>query len=78
MGYAVLTTCLSPFYVILGMKQRAEIRQKYNLEGGGCSDYWRSLCCSCCTLIQEEREVIERTRATTNHGYQAPNGMVYN
>lgn len=76
MGYAVLATCLSPFYVILGMNQRAEIRGRYNLEGSGCGDYCRALCCSCCSLVQEEREIIDRAKKA-NQGYQAPGGMVY-
>lgn len=78
MAFAALATCFSPLYIFLGMKQRAEIRQTYNLTGSGCSDYWLTFCCSCCSMIQEEREVLKKVNALNiNKGYQAPKEMVY-
>lgn len=77
-GYAALAFCFSPLYVILGMRQRGEIRRTYNLAGGGCSDYWLSLCCQCCSMAQEELEVVKRADSLTAVGYQSPDGMVYN
>lgn len=78
MGYAALAFFLSPLEVILGMQQRAEIREKYGLAGGGCSDYWLQLCCTWCAQVQEEREVAMRTAADSALvGYQSPGGMVY-
>ncbi|KAI5837176.1 PLAC8 family-domain-containing protein [Morchella snyderi] len=78
MGFGCLVACLPPLYFIMGMRQRAEIRERYNIAGGGCGDYWRSLCCSCCSLIQEEREVRDRQKEkNVARGYQKPQGMVY-
>jgi len=79
MGYAALCTCLPPFNFILGLMQRREIKRKYNLEGSGCGDCCKTFCCGCCALIQEENEVLSRTKKTQamGGGYQAPGGMHY-
>jgi Cys-rich protein (TIGR01571 family) len=77
MAYAALTVCV-PLYFILGMLQRSEIRQKYNLKGSGCGDCCRACCCTCCALIQEENEVVAKTKKQ-NEGsaYQSMGGMHY-
>lgn len=78
MGYAALAFFCSPLQVILGIQQRGEIREKYGLAGGGCSDCWLQLCCTWCAQVQEEREVMMRTAADrVPVGYQSPGGMVY-
>jgi hypothetical protein len=61
--------------------QRAEIREKFNLEGSCMSDLARAYCCGCCDLMQQEKEVAERTPLVAAQGvkeaYQAPDGMAY-
>ncbi|KAJ5088387.1 hypothetical protein N7456_012003 [Penicillium angulare] len=53
---------------------RGEMRQKYGIEGSCCGDCCVSLCCGCCALIQEEKEVELRTRPELV-GYQRTPGM---
>jgi len=59
----------------LGYAQRKKIRQQYGLRGGPCGDYLRHYCCPCCSLIQEEEEVIKKSKDTS--GYQPSAGMYY-
>lgn len=53
-----------------------------------CGDCMRAYCCSCCTLIQDEREVMEREDekrrfagpgggAVGQDGYRKSEGMTY-
>lgn len=39
-----------------GLYQREMLREKYNLKGGECSDYWMHCCCQCFALGQVYRE----------------------
>jgi hypothetical protein len=39
------------------MKLRTSIRERYNIQGGGCTDCWTALCCSSCELTQASREI---------------------
>ena len=58
--------------------QRADIRAKYNLEGNCMTDLLCGWCCSCCSIIQMDKEVEEQTRLMgDNRGYQAQNEMSY-
>lgn len=36
---------------------RSRIREKYEIEGSSSMDCFNSLCCSCCSLIQEAKEI---------------------
>ena len=65
---------------------RSDLRAQYNLQGSGCGDCLRSVCCPCCALIQEEKEVLLRNEKglgnanTPQVGYQAmppQQAMVY-
>ncbi|KAI5838475.1 PLAC8 family-domain-containing protein [Morchella snyderi] len=59
-------------------RQRNEIRYRYNLQGSGVGDCCRHLCCSSCTLIQEDIEVRDRERERSQMGaYAAPQQMSY-
>ncbi|KAL6876792.1 hypothetical protein J3F83DRAFT_727115 [Trichoderma novae-zelandiae] len=40
--------------------QRTAIREKYHLAGGWCGDFCRSGCCTCCVLIQNQKEMEEQ------------------
>lgn len=61
--------------------QRAEIREKFNLEGSCMSDLARAYCCGCCDLMQQEKEVAERAPLVASQGvkegYAAPGAMQY-
>ncbi|KAF8474618.1 PLAC8 family-domain-containing protein [Kalaharituber pfeilii] len=67
-------TILPPLNTILGYIQRKKIREQYGLSGGCCGDCVRHCYCSCCALIQEEKEVVRKTKSP---GYAASGGMVY-
>ncbi len=45
---------------ILNRNIRSEVREKYNIEGGCCSDFWTALCCGICSLIQVANEVAQK------------------
>jgi Cys-rich protein (TIGR01571 family) len=50
------------FLVVLTTLQRDRIRDKYQLEGSIASDCAKAFCCSCCVLIQDDREVNHREK----------------
>ncbi|KAI5808648.1 PLAC8 family-domain-containing protein [Peziza echinospora] len=43
-------------------RQRDEIRHRYGLPGSCMGDCARHACCSCCTLCQEEKELVYREK----------------
>lgn len=51
---------LAPVSFILTTLQRSRIRENYRLEGSVANDCMKAYCCSCCTLIQDDREVALR------------------
>ncbi|QSZ31095.1 hypothetical protein DSL72_000656 [Monilinia vaccinii-corymbosi] len=65
--------------VLFTFLQRRQIREKYAIGGeSDLSDIGLSWCCHCCSLIQQEKEVIRRTQGGENmeQGYQRPEPMV--
>jgi len=42
------------------MLHRSQQRERHGIEGSAFSDFCGSLCCACCTLIQEEKESVVR------------------
>jgi len=61
---------------IFNCMQRGDIRKRFGINGGGCTDCLASACCTCCVVIQSEKEVVERTSAGNGAGYVAPQGMM--
>lgn len=56
MGYAALTWCgLSS---CLQWINRGDMRAQYKLKGSGAGDCLGSICCPCCALVQEEKEML--------------------
>jgi len=47
---------------MLQRRQRARIRNQFNLEGDGCNDYLMACCCRPCDLAQQDKEVEYRTK----------------
>ncbi|KAG9234656.1 PLAC8 family-domain-containing protein [Amylocarpus encephaloides] len=62
---------------LLTFMNRSEIRAANNIRGDHLTDCLFSAFCGCCTLIQQEKEVLAKQRAagTISQGYQAPAGM---
>jgi Cys-rich protein (TIGR01571 family) len=50
--------------------RRKEMRVQYSLKGDDLSDCLLSWCCTCCALIQQEKEVIGRQSAPVGQGYK--------
>ncbi|KAH8758006.1 hypothetical protein F5883DRAFT_155121, partial [Diaporthe sp. PMI_573] len=50
--------------------RRGQIRKEYHIGGTSCSDCVASLCCHCCAIIQQEKEVKARTSSIIETGYQ--------
>ncbi|KAJ5397445.1 hypothetical protein N7509_005558 [Penicillium cosmopolitanum] len=67
--------------------QHTRTRNAYGIQGGIASDCVRATCCTCCTLIQDEKEIQEREKqrgraalergATLLSPYTAPGPMAY-
>lgn len=71
---------------IIQMMQRGDIRRRHGVDGSGAEDCLMSACCSCCALIQEEREmrdpllmgsgqavgVQQQQQQPAVNGYQSP------
>ncbi|PKS09941.1 hypothetical protein jhhlp_004564 [Lomentospora prolificans] len=60
------------------MVKRTEIRNAYGIKGSTTSDCCTAYWCGCCATIQQEKEVINRTKGAVNvvnQGYQSPPGM---
>lgn len=49
---------------LLATVQRKRVRRAYKIEGNIASDCLRATCCTCCTLIQDEREIRDREENT--------------
>ena len=62
------------------MMKRSEIRDRFGIEGSDFGDCCVAYWCTCCGLIQQDKEVIARTagaQGTVVQPYQAPKeGMV--
>lgn len=75
--------------LILGLMatiQHTRTRKAYEIRGDIASDCVRATCCTCCTLIQDEKEILkreeERGRAVRMSGaafepYMTPGAMSY-
>jgi hypothetical protein len=61
--------------------QRAEIRNRYHLQGSCLVDIATACCCALCNLVQEEKETAHREPLLAQQGvkeqYQPAGGMVY-
>ncbi|PLB52227.1 PLAC8-domain-containing protein [Aspergillus steynii IBT 23096] len=73
-----LFTCVSMFlsHWILQTIRRGEMRETFGIRGSCFGDCCATMCCGCCALIQEEKEMELRTRPELL-GYQKPAGMSY-
>lgn len=59
-----------------GMMKRGEIREQFNIKGSGCGDCCVSFWCSCCAIIQQEKEVKKRLeKVPITQGYATQGGM---
>jgi Cys-rich protein (TIGR01571 family) len=78
---------LKPSIGLLATVQHTRTRKTYGIQGSIASDCVRATCCTCCTLIQDEKEIQKReeyrSRAATERGatllspYTTPGPMSY-
>ncbi|KUJ23885.1 PLAC8-domain-containing protein [Mollisia scopiformis] len=61
---------------IFNWMARTELRNKFGINGGGCGDCMTAWCCTCCSIIQNEKEVIGRQSGAAAGGYVQQAGMV--
>ncbi|KHN94760.1 putative protein family Cys-rich [Metarhizium album ARSEF 1941] len=59
---------------LYNVAKRAQIRKRYNIEGGTCGDCCTSCWCMCCALTQQENEV--KSREALRGAYQAQPPMM--
>ena len=55
---------------------------RFNIKGSCLGDFFTALCCPCCVLVQNEKEIDERSKeiaafGATGLGYQQTTGMIY-
>lgn len=65
---------------IIQMLKRNEMRERFNLQGSQGMDCLASCCCSCCEMMQSEKEAVYRLQANdaaaaTSQGYQKSEPM---
>jgi Cys-rich protein (TIGR01571 family) len=79
-AFAVLCGC----NFILAAIQHTRVRKSYGIPGSVGSDCVRGLCCSCCTLAQDEKEIKYReghrsgsVGRAIDYQYATPGGMSY-
>lgn len=51
------------------MQQRGNIRKKYGIEGSTTNDCCVSYWCPCCSIVQNDKEVVSRTKGVVASGY---------
>jgi len=73
--------CFGLHWIPMSM-QRAEMRQKYHLQGNCVTDILTACCCALCDLTQAEKEASHREPLLAQSGgvkeqYQATGGMTY-
>ncbi|KAG6819406.1 hypothetical protein H0H93_012136 [Arthromyces matolae] len=70
MVYGAVAACLG-IACVLQVGNRTNLRRRYGIRGGGCSDCMVSCCCIPCALSQEEAEIEleERAVAQLQGGY---------
>lgn len=66
-GPATLYCLLGVFSFSIGICvwstiRRIRIREKYGIEGNGCTDCLKHFCCHCCALVQEDRTTQQREK----------------
>lgn len=57
------------------MQQRGKIREKYGIKGSSTNDCCVSYWCPCCATVQNDKEVVSRTKGLVTDGYQQQGGM---
>jgi Cys-rich protein (TIGR01571 family) len=90
LGYETLNGSCAVFAVLCGCNwilaaiQHTRVRKNYEIPGSVGSDCVRGLCCSCCTLAQDEKEIKYReghksgfARTAMNNQYTTPGVMSY-
>ncbi|KAK0385800.1 hypothetical protein NLU13_6977 [Sarocladium strictum] len=83
---ACMIFCLASYCSVAcipAFMQRSNLREKYSLQGNCCKDFMASWCCTCCVLMQSDKEAELREAQAQQHylrtqQYQPNNvGMVY-
>lgn len=71
------SSCFGLHFIPLAL-QRANLREKHNLQGSCLVDIATACCCGCCDLIQQDKEAEYReAQASSGQGYKANEGMSY-
>jgi Cys-rich protein (TIGR01571 family) len=74
--------CFGLFWIPMAI-QRADIREKYNLQGDCITDIAASCCCGLCSLVQADKEaafqepLLAQNAAGDKAGYKPDAGMSY-
>ena len=57
------------------MQQRTKIRERYGIKGSTMNDCCVAYWCPCCSTVQNDKEVVSRTKGVIADGYMPQAGM---
>jgi hypothetical protein len=57
---------------------KGHIKAKYEVDGVVVEDLLATFFCPCCSLVQEEKEVLHRQQQGQTAGYKKQDAMAYN
>ncbi|KAF2501044.1 PLAC8-domain-containing protein [Lophium mytilinum] len=81
LGCFVFTVPLIPFWWVMGMSTRSEIRHRYGIRGSNKADCMTHCFCAWCALVQEEKELLwqeeQRVGSGLSDGYRRGEQMLY-
>ncbi|KAH6955773.1 PLAC8 family-domain-containing protein [Ilyonectria robusta] len=72
------STCVGLHWIPMAL-QRANIREKYNLQGSCLVDIATACCCGICDLVQQEKETVHRNAqgGAVSEQYKTNDDMAY-
>lgn len=71
------STCFGLYWIPLAL-QRANLREKYNLQGSCLVDLAAACCCGCCDLVQQDKEAeFREAQAPIQQGYKTNEEMAF-
>jgi hypothetical protein len=57
-----------PLYCFMTVATRREVRYRYRLKGDQFEDCWKATFCICCSLVQQEKEILKRKERLGSEG----------
>lgn len=75
LSYSGEDTAMSNVSCRWTMQQRTKIRERYGIKGSTVNDCCVAYWCPCCSTVQNDKEVVSRTKGVIADGYMPQAGM---